>query len=77
MIYQFAHKRPEILPLLNFHIAHLCNQFNLVFALLILMPPFISINFCQNKPILFAKKKKYIIFLALEAHPVVSHIANF
>ena len=56
MIYQFVHKRTKILPLLNFHIAHLCNQFNLVFVLLILMPPFISINFCQNKPILFAKK---------------------
>ena len=55
MIYQLVNKRTEILPLATSHIAHLCNY---VFALLISMPHFKSINFYQNrlKIKLFLKK---------------------
>ena len=52
--------REQIFPLVTSHIAiaHLCNQFNHVFVLLIFMPYFKSINFCQNwlKIKLFLKK---------------------
>ena len=40
VIYQFLNKIIEILPLASSHKAHLCNQANHVFALLISMPQF-------------------------------------
>ena len=55
--------RSEMLPLATSHIAHLCNQFNHVFALLISRPRFKSINLNQNRPkIKLFWKKKYKIF---------------
>ena len=60
MMYQLVNKRTEILPLATAHIAYLCNQFNILKALL-----FIKIS--QKKDI-FAKKKTPI-FRALGAPP--------
>ena len=58
--------KTKILPLATSHIAHLCNQLNDVFALLISMPRVETINFYQNKPKfkLFLQKKLHN-FLAL------------
>ena len=52
MIYQLIDKRTEILPLATSYIviAHLCNEFNHGFVLLISMPRFISTNFYKNRP---------------------------
>ena len=53
MIYLLVNKRTELLLLATSHITiahHLCNQFNHGFALLISMPRFKSIYFCQNRP---------------------------
>ena len=50
MSYQLVNRRTKILPLATSHIAHLRNQFNHVFALLISLPSFTSINFYQNSP---------------------------
>ena len=46
-IYQLVNKRLEILAIATSHIAHLCNKYNHVFAPLISMPGFNSINFHQ------------------------------
>ena len=60
MIYQPVTKMTEILPLAISNIAHLCNQFNHAFALLILMLRFKCINFYHEgrKYLNFAKKLK-------------------
>ena len=50
MIYELVNKKAEIQTIATSHIAHLCNWNNRVFALLISMPRFNSINFHQNKP---------------------------
>ena len=78
MIYRLIKKRTEILLLAISHIAHLCNQFNCLFALLIPMPRFKSINFYQNRPEikLFLQKKKLQKFRAFGACPQTS-IAYF
>ena len=47
---QACNKTAEILPLATTLITHLRSQFIHVFALLISMPRFKSINFCQNRP---------------------------
>ena len=59
MIYQLVNKSSKILPLAVSHIAHLCNQLNRGFALLILMPRSKRINSYQKKPKikLFLQKK--------------------
>ena len=60
-IYQLVNKRSEILAIAISHMAHICNLYNHVFALLISMPRFNSINFYQNGPkikIFFLKKYK-------------------
>ena len=44
MIYQLLNKKSEILPLATSHRAHLWHQFNYVFAQLMFMPRFKSIN---------------------------------
>ena len=41
-----CNKKADILPLTTTLIAHLRSQFNYVFALLIPLPRFESINFC-------------------------------
>ena len=43
-------KKTEFLFLATSHIAHLCNQFNYVFTLLVYMPCFKRNNFYQNRP---------------------------
>ena len=48
MIYQIVNERTKILVIATSHIADLCNQYNHVFALLLFMPRFSSINFYQN-----------------------------
>ena len=48
MVYQLVNKRTEILAVATSHIAHLCKKYNHVFALLICMPRFNSVNFHQN-----------------------------
>ena len=48
MIQQFVNKITEILTIATSHKPHLCNYYNHVFALLISMPRFNSINFFQN-----------------------------
>ena len=53
MIYEPVNQRSEILPSATSHIAHVCNQFDHVFALRISMRRFKSINFCY-----FCKKYK-------------------
>ena len=55
--------RTEILSLATCPVAHFCNHFNLVFALLILMSRFNSINFYQNRLEikLFLKKNTKIL----------------
>ena len=62
--------RTEILPLATSHIAiaHLCNQFNHVFALLMSMPHFKSINFIKTGLILFLQNNK--VFCVLRAPPL-------
>ena len=52
MIYQLVNKRTEIRAIATFHsdIAHFCNYYNHVLALLISLPRFNSINFYQCKP---------------------------
>ena len=50
MIYQLVNKKTKILAIAISQIAHSCNQYNHVFALLISMPCFNSINFDQNTP---------------------------
>ena len=50
MIYQFLIKSTEILAIATSRIAHLCNSYNHIFALLIAMPRFNSINFYQKRP---------------------------
>ena len=47
---QACNKKAEILPLATTLITHVRGQFIHVFALLISMPRFKSINFCQNRP---------------------------
>ena len=62
MIYQHVNKQTEILAIATSHITHLCNLYYVhVFALLISMPGFHSINFYQNRPkvkLFFPKKYK-------------------
>ena len=63
MIYQLVNKRTDILSTATSHIALLWNLYNHVFALLISMPRFNSINFYQNRPkIKIFLPKKYKIF---------------
>ena len=50
MIYQLVKKRTEILPLATSHLVYICNLFNHVFAQLIFIPRFKSINSYQNRP---------------------------
>ena len=54
-----GNERTENPPLAIAYTAHLCNQFNHEFAVLIFMPRFKSINFYQNtsKITLFLQKK--------------------
>ena len=56
---QFVNKRTKILPLATSFIAnaHLRNQFNHIFALLISMSHLKSINFYQNRPKSYFSKK--------------------
>ena len=56
-----------VLPLVTSHIAHLFNQFNYVFALLISMARFKCINFYQNRPIIKLLLQKIQIFWPLGA----------
>ena len=64
MIYQLVNKRAEILATAIFQIAHLCNQYNHVFAQLTSIPCFNSINFDQNRPkiikLFFPKNTKFL-----------------
>ena len=47
MIYKLVNRRTEVQAIATSHLAHLCNRYNHVFALLISMPRFNSINFIK------------------------------
>ena len=73
MIHQLVNNRTEILARATSHIAHLCNWYNLVFALLISLSRFNSNNFYQNRPkIKLFFPKKYKIFERWRRSPQTS-----
>ena len=63
MIYHLVNKTTEVLLLAISLIAHLCNQFNLVFALIISMPRSKRNNFVKTGLTLsffFKKRSKFL-----------------
>ena len=68
MIYQHVNKRAKILPLANFHIAHLCKQFSQV-CTTNFYATLKSIIFYQYSPKIKLILKKMQNFQALRAPP--------